>query len=625
VSGAGSRVTRRRALAGAAGLGAVALAPARLFAEAKPGGTDGHAAALHGQPKYGPDARHFDTVNPKAPKGGAFYSSASGTFDTFNPYGIKGSPAEPPGLVATLMVESTDEPFTAYGYVAERIAFPADRSAVTFTLRREAAFHDGAPIAADDVAFTFDLLRSKGRPIYRNYYADVAMAEIVGPREVRFVAKPGVNNRELPLILGQLPVFSRAFWSKHDFEATLNAPQLGSGPYKPGAMALGRFIEADRIKGHWSETLPAFVGTNNFDRLRVDYFRSTTIQREALKGGEFDYFYESSAHNWATAYDVPSVRDKLLVRRPIRHSRPAGMQGFVFNLRRKLFRDWRLRRALAHAFDFEWANRNIFHGQYTHQRSYFGNSELEAKGLPEGEELKLLERYRGQVPDAVFAEAYDVPRYDGSGDIRPGLRRAFALLAEAGYKIDAMRLIDPETKRPVAFELLLDDTTFERIALPYKRNLARLGVNLVVRTVDASQYTERTRRFDYDMIVANWGASRSPGNEQRDNFGSAAADSPDSSNFSGLKSKAVDDLIERLVVADTREELVTHVRALDRLLQHQHLVVPHWYLSNDRVLYWDKFGMPPDNAYAGVDTNAWWYDSDKAQRLKARANVKSLA
>ena len=564
------------------------LAPAVHAADAA---RAAHGLAMHGDLKYGADFTHFDYVNPDAPKGGELKLAGLGSFDSFNPFIIKGNPdAGSVRIYDTLMTSSADEPFSEYGLLAESVEMPADRSWVAFTLRPEARWHDGNPVTVADVIWSFDTLRSKGAPHFRAYYGAVAGAEAVGERTVKFTFKPG-ENRELPLILGQLPVLPKHYWEGRDFEATTLEPPLGSGPYKLGRFEAGRFSTLERVPDYWGRDLAVNRGQYNFDVIRRDYYRDMTVQLEALKAGAIDYRPEFSSKEWATAYDVGPVRDGRLVKAEAKHSRPAGMQGYAFNLRRPLFADARVREAIGYAFDFEWANRTLFYGQYTRSRSYFDNSELAATGTPSAAELAVLEPLRDQLPAAVFTTAYQPPTTDGSGNLRDNLRKASELLKAAGWTIDpaSKRLVNAAGE-PLRFEILLNDPAYERVTLPFAKNLERLGIAARVRTVDSAQYRKRIDDFDFDVVMMTWPQSLSPGNEQRSFWGSAFADQPGSSNIIGLKDAAVDALVDQLIAAPDRAALVTRTRALDRALQWGFYVVPNWYIAYDRLAYWDKFG-----------------------------------
>ncbi len=602
-------------------LGILAVTMGAPAAEAQQKVTVAHAMAMHGQPKYGADFKHFDYVNPNAPKEGTVRLGVRGTFDNFNgfiPKGVAGAG----DATETLLTSSADEPFTKYGLIAETVEWPEDRSWAAFTLRPEARWHDGKPITTDDVIFSLNILKTQGHPFYRFYYGSIDKAETVGPRKVKFTFTEA-GNRELPLIAGEIPILPQHYWKDRDFTKTTLEPPLGSGPYKIADFEPGRRIDVERVKDYWGADLPVRRGQNNFDRLRYEYYFDETVLRQALKAGKLDFREENQAKAWALDYDTPAVRDGRLKLEEIAHHNPTGMQAFVMNTRRQVFKDLKLRRALAYAFDFEWSNRNLFFSQYTRTESYFSNSELASTGLPKGEELKILERYRGRIPDEVFTQVYRAPKTDGSGWPRDNLRRAFALLAEAGWVVRDMKMVNAETGQRLKFEILLYSTTFERIVLPFKRNLTRLGIDARVRLVDTSQYINRLREFDFDMVVGNWGQSESPGNEQRNFWSSAAAASPAARNFAGIKDPVVDELIELVISAPSRQSLVTRTRALDRVLLWGHYVIPNWHVRVDRIASWNKFSRPAVVPRRGTSLDYWWFDAAKDAALKNRQVVQS--
>jgi len=565
-----------------------------------------HAQTLYDEPpKYPANFQHFDYVNPDAPKGGSLRQAGFGGFDSLNPFINKGVAADDLGLIYdTLTHHSLDEPFTEYGLVAEKIEKAPDNAWVRFYLRPEARFHDGQPVTAEDVKFTFETLMSKGAPTYRGYYADVDRVEIEGPLKVRFVFKHA-GNRELPLIVGQLPVLPKHWWAERDFSKSNLEIPLGSGPYRVAEVQAGRSIRYERVKDWWAKDLPVNRGFYNFDTRRIDYYRDNTVALEALKAGQFDYWLETSAKNWATAYNIDAVANGQLIKEEIANHNPAGMQGFIYNTRRPLFQDRRVREALGLLFDFEWANRQLFNGAYTRTRSYFDNSELASVGLPSPGELKLLEPLREQIPPQVFSDEYQPPVTDGSGIIREQQRRAYQLLQEAGWRIEGDQMLDAEGKA-VSFEFLLAQTEFERVLLPFKRNLSDLGIDLVIRRVDVSQYINRLRSRDFDLIVSGFGQSNSPGNEQREYWHSSSADNPGSRNFIGLKDPAVDQLVEGLINAGSRQSLIEHTRALDRVLLWGHYVIPNWHIKTWRVAYWNRFEHPKVTPQYDIGLNTWW-------------------
>ena len=579
----------------------------------------GHGIAMHGDLKYGPDFKHFDYANPDAPAGGRRKQAAVGTFDSFNPFIVRGNPAAGIGQIYdTLMTSSADEPFSEYGLLAEKIEVPEDRSWVAFTLRPEARWHDGKPVTPEDVLFSFETLRAKGQPFYRAYYGNVDKVEKTGPRTVTFTFKPG-ENRELPLILGQLNVLPKHWWASREFDKTSLEAPLGSGPYKIKSFEPGRRVVYERVRDYWGDELPVNAGRNNVDEVEIDYYRDDTVELEAFKAGEYDFRLENSAKAWATAYDVPALKSGLMKKEAIPNKRPVGMQAWAFNTRRKPFDDPRVREALGYAFDFEWSNQNLFYGQYKRTRSFFDNSELAATGLPSAAELAVLEPFRGRIPEQVFTTEYQPPKTDGSGDARQNLRKAAELLAQAGWKVDpkTRKLVNAEGKE-LRFTILLVSPLFERIALPFVKNLERLGITADVRTVDSAQYRRLLDEFDYDVVVANWPQSNSPGNEQRSFWGSAAAAQHGSQNYLGIADPTIDALIEAVIAAPDRDALVARTRALDRVLQWGQWVIPQWHIADDRVAYWDKFGRPAVVPDQGVQIDTWWIDPAKAKSLEAR-------
>ncbi|HXV25748.1 MAG TPA: extracellular solute-binding protein [Alphaproteobacteria bacterium] len=601
----------------AAAAAALALAPLLGMAEEV---MPRHGIAMHGEPKYGPDFAHFDYVNPDAPKGGTVRLSAIGTYDTLNPYTLRGVSAAGLGyLFETLMVGSQDEAFTEYGLIAETVEVPEDRSWVAFNLRPEARFHDGHPITAEDVIWSFETLRAKGDPFYRAYYASVAKAEVLDERKVKFTFAPG-DNHELPLIMGQLPVLPKHYWEDRDFEKTTLEIPVGSGAYRIERFEPGRSITYVRDPDYWGKDLPVARGFNNFERIHFDYYRDSTVALEAFKAGNVDFRQENNSKLWATAYDGPPVKSGQIVLLTVPHEIPTGMQGFIMNLRRPPFQDPKVRQALAYAFDFEWSNKNLFYGQYTRTDSYFSNSELASRGLPEGEELDILEKFRGRIPEEVFTTPYELPSTDGSGNNRENLRKAAQLLKEAGWSVRDGRLLN-EQGQPFEFEILLSSADFERIAQPFAQSLKRLGIDARVRTVDPAQYQNRMENFDYDMTVEVFPQSLSPGNEQRDFWGSASADIPGGRNTIGIKDPVVDELVDLVISATSRESLVARTRALDRVLLAGHYVIPHWHIRSFRVALWDMFGRPPIFPKYGFAFDAWWVDQEKLAALGRRGTA----
>jgi microcin C transport system substrate-binding protein len=575
----------------------------------------GHGISMYGDLKYPADFPHFDYVNPDAPKGGDVKLWSFGGFDSLNPFTLKGTAAAGIGQIYdTLLASSADEAFSEYGRLAELVKMPEDRSWVAFKIRNEARWHDGEPVTAEDVVWTFETLTTVGHPYFAAYYANVVSATDEGDGWVRFdFDAPG--NRELPLIMGQMQILPKHWYADKDFaETTLEIP-LGSGPYRIVNVDPGRSVTYERVEDYWGEDLPVNVGMNNFGTIRYDEYLDFDIALEAFKAHEYDFRVENNSKLWATAYTGPNFDKGLIITEEVPHERPTGMQAFAFNLRKPIFQDPRVREALGYAFDFEWANTNLFYGQYDRTTSYFSNSDLAATGAPGEAELALLEPFRDQLPEEVFGEIYTPPVTDGSGNIRAGLREAKALLEEAGWTVQNGVLTGPNGE-VMRFEILLLQPAFERIVQPLARNLERLGAEVNIRIVDASQYERRMETFDFDMTVESWGQSRSPGNEQRDFWTSAAADIEGSRNTLGLKNPVVDALVEEIIFADNREELVTAAKALDRVLQWGHYVIPNWHIRYDRVAYWDKFGQPDVIPPDGVQFNAWWVDEEEAKELE---------
>lgn len=600
---------------------ALGIAPGALRAATPAGGSAApgqairtHALSLLGQPELPADFRHFPFVNPDAPKGGEIALTALGSFDSFNGFIIRGTAAVGTGLLYdTLLKESADEASTEYPYLAQWIDLPADRMAVSFELNPAARWHDGRPVTAADVVWTFNTLRQHGRPFYRSYYGDVTEVVAEGERRVTFRFRSN-ENRELALILGQMPVLPAHWWATRDFTRPLLEPPLGSGAYRVERFEAGRSITYRRVEDWWARDIPSMRGTQNFGAMRYEYFRDTTVVLEAFKAGQIDFRTENVARDWATAYDFPARRRGLVRLDEIRHELPTGMQAWAVNLRRPLFQDARVRRAMIELFDFEWMNANLFFGAYARTSSYFSNSELASSGLPTGRELAILERFRGRVPAEVFTTEYRLPVTDGSGNNREGLRRALALLQEAGWRVQDRRLVNARGQR-FEFEILIQGPTFERIALPYVQALERVGMSVRVRSVDPAQYQTRIDAFDYDMTVDSMGQSLSPGNEQRDYFTCAKARENGSQNVAGICDPAIDELVELVVNAPDREELVARTRALDRVLLHHNFVIPHWHSRTFRIAFWDKFGRPERNPKYGLGIDTWWVDPARDRAL----------
>ena len=592
-----------------------------------------HALSLVRPPKYPADFKHFDAVNPEAPKGGTVKLSSGAPYDNLNPAVFRGALA--PGLSQgfalvfdPLMVSSKEEGSTYYCLLCEWVSYPPDYSSVTFKLREGARWHDGEPVTVDDVIWSMNVLKGKDpntglpyNPMQALYYKNVVKGEKTGEREVTFTFDVK-GNRELPLIVGELTVWPKHWWEGKDAsgkqrdvtKTTLELP-LGSGPYKIKAIRPGEWIAFERVPDYWGKDLPVRIGENNFDTIEFQYYGDTSVSMEAFKAGAYDFRTEVSAKSWATAYDFPAINDGRVVKRgDIVLDTPKPTQGFAFNLRRAKFQDVRVRRAFNLAFDFEWANKNLFYGQYTRTSSFFEGQELAAKGLPSPEELALLEPLRDKIPPEIFTEVYKNPVNATETDFRTHLREAARLLKEAGYKVVNSQLVNGAGE-PLSVEFLIDQEAFQRVILPYVENLKKLGISATVRVVDSTEMKRREDTFDFDIVVGLFPESDSPGNEQRDFWSSAAADQPGSRNIIGIKNPAVDALVDKIIFAPNRDALVAASRALDRVLLWNAYIVPQWHSANVRIAYWNKFGAPdPLPSQTTGFPDLWWYDAALAQK-----------
>jgi microcin C transport system substrate-binding protein len=610
----------------------LAVAVAMLFAGVIAGhaqeGEWRHASSLIKEPKYSKDFAHFDYVNPDAPKGGTARLSDTGGFDTLNPILPKGNPAPGIGLIYdTLMTASYDEVSTSYGLIAEAMKYPADYSSVTFRLRPQAKWHDGEPITPEDVVWSFNKIVELN-PAQKFYYQHVTKAEVTGEHEVTFTFDHA-GNRELPHIVGDLLVLPKHWWEGKDAngrqrnigESTLEPP-LGSAAYKVGRVNPGKTITFERVEDYWAKDLPVSIGHNNFDEIRYESFLDTTVAFEGFKADVYDWRDENEAKRWVTGYNFPAVQKGQVIKEEFENPyRDSGiMVGFVPNLRRPIFQDVRVRRALNYAFDFETLRRTIFYGEYERIDSFFYGTPLAASGLPQGRELEILEMVRDKVPPEVFTTPYVNPVGGDSEKERANLRAALKLFQEAGYKIEGRRMVDAETGQQLSFELLLVGEQIEPVALAYQANLRKLGIEMRVRSVDQPQWINRVRGHDFDMIYVGWPESMSPGNEQRDFWGSAAADSESSRNYAGIKDPAVDAIIERIVLAKDRDELVAATHALDRVLMANQYVIPSYALRHARIARWDRFGRPDHlpEFQIGFPT-IWWWDEAKAAAIRKGA------
>jgi microcin C transport system substrate-binding protein len=586
-----------------------------------------HALSLFGDIKYPADFKRFDYVNPDAPKGGVARMISIGTFDNFNVAvaGVKGSIAPAANLIyETLMARSQDEVATEYGLLAEAASHPDDFAWVIYRLRKEARWHDGKPVTPEDVMFSIEMLK-KYSPMYASYYSHVEKVEKIGDRDIKFTFNaPG--NRELPTIVGELEVLPKHYWEgtdsqgrKRDISATTLEPPLGSGPYRIKEFVAGRSVVLERVKDYWGANHPTRIGENNFDEMRFEFFRDNLVALEAFKADQADWISENSAKQWATAYDFPAVTEKRVVKEEFPINDSGRMQAFILNLRREQFKDARLRRAFNYAYDFEEMNKQLFFGQYKRINSYFEGTELASSGLPQGQELEILEMVRDKVPADVFTTAFVNPVGGNPESVRANLRESARLLKEAGFEVKDRKLVDTAGK-PITVEILVQDPSAERIALFYKPSLERIGVTASIRVVDDAQYQNRLRSFDFDMIIDQWGESLSPGNEQREYWGSKTADQPGARNTIGIKNPAVDTLIDKVIFAKDRAELVAATRALDRVLLWNFYVVPQFTYGFSRYARWDRFGHAelPKYARSGLPS-LWWFDADKAAKIGKRS------
>ncbi len=614
--------TRRILLAGGAAAAALPLLP-RLAPAQEGAETETYGLSSFGDLKYGPDFKHFDYVNPNAPKGGTLaiqIKQATGnqnfdTFNTLNIFVLRGDGAAGMGSTFdSLMAGSGDEPDALYGLVAKSVRVSDDKLTYRFLLRPEARFHDGSKLTARDVAFSLNVLKEKGHPVFRSILTQMIAAEAEADDILRVRLAPD-RSRDLHLTVAGMPIFSERYWQGRDFEAsTLDAP-LGSGPYKVARFEQGRFIEFERVPDYWAKDLPVTVGQNNFDRIRYEYFRDRTVAFEAFKNGTLNYHEEYTSRLWATGYDFPAFREGRVKKEQVANEAPVSIQGWYFNTRRAAFKDPRIREAIGLAFDFEWTNANIMFGSYKRTTSYFENTDMKATGKPSQEELALLEPFRDKLPATVFGEPPVPPVSDGSGQDRQLLRRADELLRAAGCKREGGALKLPNGQ-PFTIEFLDFQQALQPHTQPFQSNLKRLGIDARSRIVDAAQYQRRMDEFDFDMASRNLGGSATPGDSLRIIYGSKAAETPGSRNIAGIADPAVDALIERISQAKTRADLVIACRALDRVLRAGHYWVPMWFKAADWLAYWDQFSHPDTKPrFSSGAPGTWWYDAEKAKRI----------
>ncbi len=577
-----------------------------------------HGLSIFGELKYPPDFKHFDYVNPDAPKGGRMSTIGGISFDSFNPFILKGDSAAGLSLLFDTLVEAAqDEPDAAYGLVAHTIERAPDGRSMTFHLRPEARFSDGSPLTADDVVFSFTTLKEKGHPSYRFALRDVETVTADGPHKVTYTFT-GNRLRDLPLTVGGLPILSKAYYDNVDFtKSSLTAP-LGSGPYKLSNYRANAFVEYSRRDDYWAKDLPVMRGRYNFDTLRFQYYKDRGAGFLGLSAGEYDLREEFTSKQWATAYDFPAIKDGRVKLLTLPDENPSGTQGWFLNTRLAKFSDPRVRRAIGYAFDFEWSNRNLFYNLYKRTTSYFENSNMKAEGKPSPEELAILEPYRSKLPAEVFGEAETPPVSDSSGRDRKLLREADRLLKEAGWTLDGRKRINAKGEQ-LKIEFIRVDAAFDRIISPFITNLKLLGIEASIRPVDASQYEQRLKSFDFDVAIARFVMSKSPGIELRNYFSSDVADVNGSRNLAGIKNPVIDELIDKAMGATSREQLVITVKVLDRVLRAYNYWVPHWYKASHNLAYWDRFSRPQTKPkYARGILDTWWYDEAKAAALAAR-------
>ncbi|WP_354625487.1 extracellular solute-binding protein [Psychromonas sp. MME2] len=568
---------------------------------------------MYGDLKYPADFSHFQYVNPNAPKGGVFKQAAIGSFDSLNPFIVKGNPAAGISMIYdSLLKQSADEPFSCYGLIAEKVKIADDLSSVTFMINEAARFQDGQPIRAKDVKFSFELLIEKGAPHFRSYYSGVKEVIVDSPLQVSFYFKE-VGNRELPLIIGQIPILPAHYWRDHDFAKSSLTIPIGSGAYEVASVEPSKRIIYQRVADYWAQDLPVNKGMHNFDQLLFDYYRDDNVAFEAFKSGAFDYRLESSSKRWATGYTGDNFVSGKIVTTQIADKNPQGMQGFWFNLRKDKFKDINVRNAISLLFDFEWANKTLFYGAYTRINSFYSGSELATEKEISAAEYEILSPYKSALPDSIFGPLQH-PKTDADGNIREQMRQAVKLLEKAGYQLKDSKMQDKNGKQ-LSFEFLLYSQDFERVVHPFRRNLQRVGINTSIRLVDISQFINRLNNFDFDMVSLRKGQSISPGNEQVGYWGCASQMQVGTSNWAGVCLPVIDQLVSQLIMSDTREELVHRTKALDRVLLSQHMVIPQWYLPAYRIAYWDKFSRPPIAPIYDLGLSTWWLrtPSEKAQ------------
>ena len=573
-----------------------------------------HGISTFGDLKYPVNFTHLDYVNPNAPKGGEFKYGVEGTFNNLNPFILKGIAASGIEMIFDSLMEGpSDEISSKYGLVAEAVKLADDKSWISFRLRKNAKFHDGSPITSDDVIFTFETLLEKGHPSYKMIYRDVLEVKKINDYEVKFIFKNN-KNRDLPLAVAGLPVLSKKYYENIDFDKTTLIAPLGSGPYQVKSIEPGRSITYERVKDYWAKDLPINKGRNNFDIVSYDYYRDTNVLVEAFKAGAYDFRQENIARNWVNSYNIDKIKNGEILKKEIPHSLPTGMQAFVFNLRKEKFQNRKLREAISYAFDFEWAKAKIFYNSYKRTSSYFSNSEFSSSGLPNQSELEILKPFKnqvpGQIPEEIFTTEFTLPKTDGSGYSRDNLLKAKAILEEQGYVIKDQKLIDPKTQKQLEIEFLIDNKSFQMVIAPMIRNLTKLGIKAKTRMVDDNQYQVRINNFDYDVIVTVFGQGLIPGNEQFSYWHSSTKNTVGGNNLAGVDNKVVDYLIEKIINAKSKEEILAATKSLDRVLLWNFYTIPQWHNNTYRILYKNKFEMPKITPKYGIGLDSWWIKSE---------------
>ncbi len=575
-----------------------------------------HAITLRGEPKYPEGFTHFDYVNPDAPKGGTLILHSIGTYDNFHRFAQRGiSAAASESFYDTLLVASDDEVEVYYGLIAKKLEYPEDFKWIIFHINPRAKHQDGKAITAADVVFSFNKFVDQGVPQFKQYYKNVAGVEALDKYRVRFSLKEG--DKEMLISLGSLTILPSHYWESRDFTKPLTEIPLGSGAYTVKDYKIGQYVVYERLKDYWAMDIPVNKGRLNFDYIRYDYYRDQTVAFQAFKAGEYDLREENISKTWATLYTGPAFNSGYIIKEEIKHDIPRGMQAFVFNIQRPIFTDRRVRMALNYALDFEWMNKNLFYNQYIRTRSYFQNTKYAATGLPGKEELEILEPLQGRIPDEVFTKEYQPPVTDGSGSIRSQVRSALRLLKKAGWEIRERKLVNNKTGKPMEFELLMYSPSMERVAIPVQKNMERLGIKMNIRVVDTTQFTNRLRSRDFDMISGGYSASFYPSSDLKIIWRSDYLDY--TYNTAGVQDEAVDRLIDGIVANQNNEQALLHYgRALDRVLTWNHYVIPQWHISRFRVAYWNKFSKPAVRPRYALGTDTWWIDKNKEKNLAKR-------